>query len=518
MSEIQALHLKASKYILTALWGIFIAIAVTSKLLDSANGIAVDVICLLIVIGATYQWKKGPTEKSYIYLSAVAMPALIGFWVYLFSGHPWQIDIHMSFFAVLALTAIYCDKNAILVSAVTIAVHHLALNFILPSAIFPNGGDMTRVILHAVVVVIETGFLYLLANELGKAFEMSSHALQTSNLDKEAAIEATRSAQQESQKANEAFQQAEVSQKETEKLIAEQEIFRQEADALRRQDLNTLANDLETAIKSVSENLSLHSSSLTKSATDLSVLAESEKTHSKEAANSANISSADIQSVASAVEELSSSIQEITRQVDTTTTMSSDAVDYAQKTGITIRNLSEQAAKISDVVKLISDISEQTNLLALNATIEAARAGEAGRGFAVVASEVKNLATQSASATQDIDSQITAMQDAVKNSVASIEEITNLINKSNESTVIISASISEQNSATGEISRSAQSASNNTIRTSDNITKIQEITETTCSTTVEIENSASHISQQSGILSSEIELILNKLRNQASHV
>ncbi|MBL4603028.1 MAG: hypothetical protein JKY84_09785 [Emcibacteraceae bacterium] len=516
MSEIQILQLKASKYILSAIWGIFIVIALTGVVLESANMLSVIGACLMIALGATFQWKKSAGEKSYIYLTAVTMPALIGFWLYLFTGHAWQIDIHMSLFAVLALTAIFCDKNAILISAATIAVHHLVLNFLLPSAIFPDGGDLMRVIFHAVVVVIETGFLYILATELESAFTLSRNALVKSKSDTDKAQEATVLMKQEGEKASAALIQLEVSQKETENLISEQDKFREETEGQRRQDLNGLADDLESAIKSVSENLVIHSSNLDDSANKLSVLSKSEKDHSDVAANSANVSSGDIQSVASSVEELSSSIQEITRQVDTTKTMSSNAVEFATKTGETIRVLSDQAAKISDVLGLISDISEQTNLLALNATIEAARAGEAGKGFAVVASEVKNLATQSASATEDIAVQISSMQEAVKQSVSSIEEITKLINQSNESTVVISASISEQNAATGEISRSAQSASMNTIETSNNIVKIQEISEATSNATVEIQDAANNISQQSAVLSSEITIILDKLRKKAS--
>src|SRR6202007_1727743 len=130
-----------------------------------------------------------------------------------------------------------------------------------------------------------------------------------------------------------------------------------------------------------------------------------------------------IQSVASATDELSSSVAEIGRQVRESSRIADGAVRQAEQTDMRISKLSRAAQEIGDVVKLITAIAEQTNLLALNATIEAARAGEAGRGFAVVASEVKSLASQTAKATDEISSHISGMQGATQESVAAIKEI-----------------------------------------------------------------------------------------------
>ena len=515
MNELNALQTKVAKYILMAVWGIVGVIIVTGMILGSNNWIIVSIASLIVAGATTFQWKKSAGERSYRYLTAVALAGLIGFWLYLYSGHPWQIDIHMSFFAVLALTAIYCDKEAILVSAATIAVHHLVLNFVLPSAVFPDGADFLRVVLHAVIVVIETAFLFYLATQLEKAFQTSASALSKATEAAEKAMAATKTAEEQSAKSKEMLAELEKSQEKTSDLMSEQDDIRLSAEAERKGQLTNMADELEKTLQSVSENLVHYSSELEESAGELLELSATERQFTDDAVKTAGISSGDIQSVASAVEELSSSIQEITRQVDTTTSYSSNAVEYAEKTSKTVLNLSEQAAKINDVLGIISDLSEQTNLLALNATIEAARAGDAGKGFAVVASEVKNLATQSASAAEDIAKQITSMQDAVKESVASIEEIASLIDQSNESTVSISQSIQEQNQATGEISKSAQNASANTVETSSSIEKIQEITEQTGSTGDRIDSAAKNISSQSDVLSNEIKQIVNELRRQA---
>jgi methyl-accepting chemotaxis protein len=168
--------------------------------------------------------------------------------------------------------------------------------------------------------------------------------------------------------------------------------------------------------------------------------------------------SASVSTVAAAAEELSSAIREIGRQVDLSSRTSQTASEEAAKTSETVRSLAESSAKIGDVVKLINDIAAQTNLLALNATIEAARAGEAGKGFAVVASEVKNLASQTAKATEEIGAQIGAVQSSTEHAVTAIGEIVMRIGEINQIATAIAAAVEQQSAATGEIARNVQQA------------------------------------------------------------
>jgi methyl-accepting chemotaxis protein len=167
---------------------------------------------------------------------------------------------------------------------------------------------------------------------------------------------------------------------------------------------------------------------------------------------------ANVQSVASATEELSSSVTEIGRQVQESARMATDAVGQARVTNDRVSQLSKAASRIGDVVELINTIAGQTNLLALNATIEAARAGDAGRGFAVVASEVKALAEQTAKATGEISQQITGIQGATQESVNAIKEISGTIERLAEISSAIAAAVEEQGAATQEISRNVQQA------------------------------------------------------------
>lgn len=169
-------------------------------------------------------------------------------------------------------------------------------------------------------------------------------------------------------------------------------------------------------------------------------------------AGTAEETSSQATTVASASEELSSSITEIGRQVSRSAQIAAAAVEEATRSNDLVQGLADAAQKIGEVVNLINDIASQTNLLALNATIEAARAGDAGKGFAVVASEVKNLANQTAKATEEIAGQVNSIQDATKNTVSAIEGIGNTIRELNEIATGISSAVEEQSAATQEVS------------------------------------------------------------------
>jgi methyl-accepting chemotaxis protein len=184
--------------------------------------------------------------------------------------------------------------------------------------------------------------------------------------------------------------------------------------------------------------------------------------HAEGALHSSDEASTNVETAATAADELTSSIQEISRQLNQANDVVRTAAAEATATNDDIAGLAHAAQKIGDVVKLIQNIAGQTNLLALNATIEAARAGEAGRGFAVVASEVKSLAVQTANATEDITSQIAAVQSSTTSAVAAIRAITQRMQQINGYTSAVAASIEQQNAATSEISQNVTSAAEGT--------------------------------------------------------
>jgi methyl-accepting chemotaxis protein len=195
------------------------------------------------------------------------------------------------------------------------------------------------------------------------------------------------------------------------------------------------------------------------------------------AASSSVVTSNNVQAVASAAEELVTSVREIARRVDEASQITNQAVTIGKRTNEIITGLASSADRIGQVVSLINSIASQTNLLALNATIEAARAGEAGKGFAVVASEVKTLASQTAKATAEIALQIGTVQTGTSDAVTAIQEITSVINSINDISNGIAAAIEEQGAVTQEISSNMLTASIGVQDITENMTRIQGATE-----------------------------------------
>ncbi len=277
--------------------------------------------------------------------------------------------------------------------------------------------------------------------------------------------------------------------------------------AQRKADMLKLANDFEGAVgeiiqtvSSAATELEMSANSLTKTAARTAVSAAAEE------------ASTNVQSVASASEQMSSSVNEISRQVQESARIAGDAVSQAETTNARVNELSESAKKIGDVVKLISTIAEQTNLLALNATIEAARAGEAGRGFAVVASEVKALAEQTSKATGEIGHQIAAIQTATEGSVGAIQEIGHTIGRISEISSTIAAAVEEQGAATQEISRNVQQAAQGTSEVAANICDVQRGSSETGSASSQVLSSAQSLSVESNRLKTEVAAFLTNVR------
>ena len=244
---------------------------------------------------------------------------------------------------------------------------------------------------------------------------------------------------------------------------------------------------------------------LTKNADSAAQAATSVATASKEAA-------VNVQSMVSATEEMSSSINEIARQVEGASKIADDAVRQAETTNHRIRDLSQAANKIGDVVKLITAVAEQTNLLALNATIEAARAGEAGRGFAVVASEVKQLAAQTAKATDEISDQVNNMQIATSDSVTAIKEIGGTIDRVSDISSAIAAAVAQQGATTEEISRSVQRASVGTNRVTNGIVEVDQAARKNGTAAASVLACAKSLADESNRLDTELGRFLAMVR------
>jgi methyl-accepting chemotaxis protein len=249
---------------------------------------------------------------------------------------------------------------------------------------------------------------------------------------------------------------------EAESLRAAQEKERAAAQKRLKDEMLALSDELDTAVQNTVTAIVKRSTQMSDLATKMNSAVNRVNAAAQDVSTVSNAATTNVEAVAGASEELSASSVEIGQQVKQSSTIASKAVSESEKANLTIQGLADAADKISEVVTLISDIAEQTNLLALNATIEAARAGEAGKGFAVVASEVKNLANQTAKATEEISQQINGMQGATKGAVVAIGDIGSIIGDINEIASAIAAAVDEQGAATEEIARNVKEAAEGT--------------------------------------------------------
>ena len=276
--------------------------------------------------------------------------------------------------------------------------------------------------------------------------------------------------------------------------------------------LNIRADEFESQVSGMVNMVSSAATELQATAQSMAATAEQTSRQATSVATAAEHASANVETVATATEELATSIQEISRQVSQSTTIASSAVDEARRTNTLVQGLSTAAQRIGEVVKLINDIASQTNLLALNATIEAARAGDAGKGFAVVAGEVKNLANQTAKATDEISSQITAVQNATKDAVTAIQGLGNTIGKMSEISSAIAAAVEEQGAATQEIARNVQQAAEGTSQVTSSIAMVTQAAGESGQAAREVLTAAGELSRQSERLSAQVNGFLTEVR------
>ncbi|WP_269780345.1 methyl-accepting chemotaxis protein [Methylobacterium sp. Leaf118] len=431
--DLDSLRRAASRGLIALIW-LHVPLVLGIALARGSAALPPCMAAFGLAAAATAIWRwKGEVLATRATI-AVALVGMVALLVQAMAGHAWQLDLHMYFFAALAVLSVYCDWRVLMAAAGATAVHHLALNLLLPAAVYPDGADFNRVLLHAVIVVLETAVLAWLSAKLVSLFLLSTRAINEAGAARSAEVEAH----------------------------ARQVAVEAEAQAANRRTADALAEAFEGSVDRLVRQAADTASHIRRSSQDLTAAASDTAQRVTALCAASEETARDVQGVAAAAASLSTSVQEIGAHMARAAQVAGRATDEAGQTHETVRALSEAAQRINQIVTLIGAIAEQTNLLALNATIEASRAGASGRGFAVVAGEVKALAGKTARATQDIEAQIRAIQDQTDQAVAAIGRIGGTIEDLGVITRSVATAVEGQSEATHAIADNAERAARRT--------------------------------------------------------
>lgn len=438
MASLEKLRSFAGRGIIAILWlNVFLIAAREAFGAESFDWLSVAAACA-IALPSTYGWLRDPTGPATRIMTGTAHAATVALMVYSFRGSPLQIDIHMYFFASLAICATWIDWRAIMAYSAFVAVHHVILYFVLPVAVFPTDSDFSRVVLHAVVLVSQTLVLIPLTVALSKALVSADGAVTQAQAAQASAENAAREIEVATARA-ESDRQSHEAEREREAAAVSAAV------TVVGEALNQLAegNVAYRITRSLEGNLDNLRTLYNVSAEGLEALIR----QANDVIAQINVGSRQISDTnldlsrrserqAATIEETAGALSHLTSAVSSTAELARDvgatvgkATDGANRSGLVVNNAIDAMGKIqsssnqiSSIIGVIDEIAFQTNLLALNAGVEAARAGEAGKGFAVVATEVRELAQRSAQAAKEIKSLINTSGEQVRTGVSLVND------------------------------------------------------------------------------------------------
>ncbi|QJU56654.1 chemotaxis protein [Sphingomonas sp. AP4-R1] len=416
--EVATLRRVGVRALVGAAWGLLLILSVGGWIagVDGAGVVLVaGFVANLLPTRAAWRGDHDATTRLLVGTLAFAYPA---FGVFLLRGTAWQLDSHLYFLATLAALTVLCDWRPIVLAAGLIAAHHLLLEAIVPAWVFTGGGNIGRVLFHAVAVIFETGFLVYVVEKLRLLMIRQTAARAHSEALAAEAIEA-----------RDELQEAMLKAQAAEQAVSDERQRRHAVEAAagerRRGDMLALAETFQASVLEAVRSVGVASADLDASARSLDGIAQSATRDSEAMARTARRSLEDARDLAMRVRELAGSVSAISGRVSEQARLGGEARAASASSHRTVAGLSDHSASIGGFVQSIQQIARRTNLLALNATIEAAHAGDAGRGFAVVAQEVKALARQAGGASSEIQALASAIDSGageVNKTLAAIED------------------------------------------------------------------------------------------------
>ena len=438
MNELEKLRDRVSYGIVGLLWTNFTLIVIRNLVRAEGADWTMILSTLILLLPATLLWSRDRTGATTRMVTSMANAATVAILVFAFQGSPLQIDLHMYFFASLAICAAWIDWRAIIGYAALVAVHHLLLYVAMPLAVFPGDSDFSRVVLHAVVLIAQSMVLIALTSAVVKAFDVSDKAVaEAVSAEREAVDMADRA------KRTDAAAEAERRKREAEKALEAEAIdyavaelakslqkladgdlscridgnFSGPLDELRT-SFNASVQKLEVVVSQVGQVATVlrnGASQIDHANNDLSARSERQAVSVEETASALSSVMSTVKETASVADSVGKLVNQARTGAERSGTIVTDAVSAMSR-------IEQSSQSISNIIGVIDEIAFQTNLLALNAGVEAARAGEAGKGFAVVAQEVRELAQRSANAAKEIKALINTSGEEVRHGVSLVDQ------------------------------------------------------------------------------------------------